>query len=147
MFQISFPPGWQINNGFFNRPIMVCTQILIHRWGPRTRSSVLFCDELNQSLQKMYSCSFVCGAGYSCMTVQHSTVTALSKYYTFVCTDLIPQFCYNYAEECHFLYQWIFVIMILYSYLSKLSYQLHLVSCGQELRCTLHDSRHMLQCV
>ena len=29
--------------GFFNRPIMARTQILVHRWGPRTRISVLFC--------------------------------------------------------------------------------------------------------
>ena len=25
----------QIDNGFFNRPIIAYTQILVHRWGPR----------------------------------------------------------------------------------------------------------------
>ena len=31
-------PDWQID-----RPIMASTQILVHRWGPRTRISALFC--------------------------------------------------------------------------------------------------------
>ena len=26
--RISFQPDWQIDNGFFNKPIMVCTQIV-----------------------------------------------------------------------------------------------------------------------
>ena len=38
-FRISFHPEWQIDNGFFNRPIMARTQILVHRWGHRTRIS------------------------------------------------------------------------------------------------------------
>ena len=43
VFQISLQPDWQTDNGIFNRPIMVHTQILVHRWRPRTRISVLFC--------------------------------------------------------------------------------------------------------
>ena len=35
---------------FFNGPIMVRTQILVHRWGPRTRFWHCFADGLNQSL-------------------------------------------------------------------------------------------------
>ena len=35
---------------FFNRPIMARTQILVHRWGPRTRFWHCFADGLNQSL-------------------------------------------------------------------------------------------------
>ena len=31
-FRISFQPDWQIDNGFFNRPIMERTQFLVHRW-------------------------------------------------------------------------------------------------------------------
>ena len=29
-FRISLQPYWQISDGFFNRPIMACTQILVH---------------------------------------------------------------------------------------------------------------------
>ena len=32
-FRISFHPDWQINSGFFNRPIMTPTQILVLSWG------------------------------------------------------------------------------------------------------------------
>ena len=32
-FRISFHPDWQIDNGFFNRPIMARTQIPIHWCG------------------------------------------------------------------------------------------------------------------
>ena len=35
---------------FFNRPIMARTQILVHRWGPRTRFWHCFADGLNQSI-------------------------------------------------------------------------------------------------
>ena len=41
-FRISFHPDWQMNNEFFNRPIIACTEILLHSWGPRTRISALF---------------------------------------------------------------------------------------------------------
>ena len=41
-FRISFHPDWQIDNRFFNRPIMVHSQILVHRWGPRSRTLALF---------------------------------------------------------------------------------------------------------
>ena len=34
---VPIQPDWQIDNGLFNRPVMVHTQILIHRWGPRKR--------------------------------------------------------------------------------------------------------------
>ena len=44
---------WQIDNGSFNRPIMARTQILVHRWRPRTGISAQF-------LHKLIS---VCGAG------------------------------------------------------------------------------------
>ena len=33
-FRIFFRPNWQINNGFFNRPIMARTQILVNSWDP-----------------------------------------------------------------------------------------------------------------
>ena len=33
-FGISLHPFWQIDNGFFLRPIMARTQILVRRWGP-----------------------------------------------------------------------------------------------------------------
>ena len=44
-FRISFQPDWQIDNDFFNRPIMASTQILIHRRRPRTRISALGAGE------------------------------------------------------------------------------------------------------
>ena len=44
-FWISYQPDWQIHSGIFNWPIMACTQILVHRWGPTTRISVLFCRQ------------------------------------------------------------------------------------------------------
>ena len=43
MFQIFPQPDWQIkNHGIFNRPVMLHTQILLHRWKHRTRISLLF---------------------------------------------------------------------------------------------------------
>ena len=56
-FKISFHSDWQINNSFFNRPIMERNQILVHRWGPRTRIWYCFADELNQGF------GFICDAG------------------------------------------------------------------------------------
>ena len=41
----------------YNRPIIAHAQILVHRWGPRTRILVLF---LRQTQPEF---SFVCGAG------------------------------------------------------------------------------------
>ena len=41
-FRISFQSDWPIDNGFFNGPIMMRIQILVHRWGPRTKISALF---------------------------------------------------------------------------------------------------------
>ena len=49
-FRISFHPDWPIDSVFFNRPIIAHTQILVHRWRPRTRISVLFHKRINQSL-------------------------------------------------------------------------------------------------
>ena len=40
-FRISLYPDLQIDNALFKRPIMVHTQILVHRWGPTTRISVV----------------------------------------------------------------------------------------------------------
>ena len=57
-FWISFQPDWQIHSGIFNRPIMACTQILVHRWGPTTRISVLFRRRAQLKI------SSICGAGY-----------------------------------------------------------------------------------
>ena len=37
---ISLQPDWQIDNGFFNRPIIGRTQILVHRWGPKDFGAV-----------------------------------------------------------------------------------------------------------
>ena len=50
VFQISLQHDWQICYTFFNGPIMARTQILVHRWGPRTRFWHCFADGLNQSL-------------------------------------------------------------------------------------------------
>ena len=36
-------PHWHINDGIFNKRIMVHTQILVQGWETRTRISVLFC--------------------------------------------------------------------------------------------------------
>ena len=58
-FGISLHPFWQIDNGFFLRPIMTRTQILVRRWRPsRTRISALF------RTRTLPQFSFVCGAGY-----------------------------------------------------------------------------------
>ena len=52
-FQISFYPDWQIDRGFFKRPIMACRQILaplVHNWKPRTEFQRCFADGCNQIL-------------------------------------------------------------------------------------------------
>ena len=52
-FRISFHPDWQIDNGFFNRPIMTRTKILVLTGGvpePRFRRRYLV-DGLNQSFK------------------------------------------------------------------------------------------------
>ena len=41
-FRISFHLDWQIDDGIYNRPIIARTRILVQRWRPRTRISVLF---------------------------------------------------------------------------------------------------------
>ena len=52
-FRISFHLDWHFDNGIFNRPIVVPTQILVHRWGPE------------QGLQHCFAeLSFICGTGY-----------------------------------------------------------------------------------
>ena len=38
----------QSNNGFFNRPIMACTQILVHRWGTEQGFRSWLADGLKQ---------------------------------------------------------------------------------------------------
>jgi len=50
MFQISFHLDWQINNGIFNRPIMTCTQIVVHSCGSDQVFQHCFADGLNQGL-------------------------------------------------------------------------------------------------
>ena len=47
MSQFSLQPDWQMDNGFFNSPVLACTQILVHMWGPRTR---ILQTDLTQSL-------------------------------------------------------------------------------------------------
>ena len=42
VFRISLQRYWQIDNGFFIRPIMARTQSLVHRWGNKTRISASF---------------------------------------------------------------------------------------------------------
>ena len=59
-----FHADWQIDNDFFNRPITAHTQILVHRWGPRTRILVLFCRWTFKSKTKTMRVKFTCGAGY-----------------------------------------------------------------------------------
>ena len=50
-FQLIFShPDWQIDNGFFDRPIMAHTKILVNRWGPEQVFWHCFTDRLNQSL-------------------------------------------------------------------------------------------------
>ena len=56
-FRISFHPDWQIDNGYFNWPIMARTRILVHMQGRRTRISAL----LRRRTWPEFS--FVCGAG------------------------------------------------------------------------------------
>ena len=47
--QISFQPDWQIDNGFFTKPIMVCTQIVRCTGGdPEQGFQHCFADGLNQ---------------------------------------------------------------------------------------------------
>ena len=49
--RISFQPDWQIDNGFFNKPIMVCTQIVRFTGGcPEQGFQRCFAVGLNQSL-------------------------------------------------------------------------------------------------
>jgi len=35
--EISFNPDWQIDNGFFNKPIIVRSQILVHSEGAQNK--------------------------------------------------------------------------------------------------------------
>ena len=46
-FWVSFHPEWRIDNGLFNRPIMVRTQILVHGWGPKQGFRCCFKDVTN----------------------------------------------------------------------------------------------------
>lgn len=44
-FQTFFHTDWQLDNGFFNRPSVARTQLLVHRWAIRTSISALFCRQ------------------------------------------------------------------------------------------------------
>ena len=57
-FGFPFNQIGQSNNGFFNRPIMARTQILVHSWGTEQG----FWSWLADGLKKWFS--FVCGASY-----------------------------------------------------------------------------------
>ena len=52
-FRISLQHDWQIDNGFFHRLIMACTQILVHVWGPEQGCPRCFADRLNQKLLRL----------------------------------------------------------------------------------------------
>ena len=49
VFWISLQPDWQVNNDIFNRPIMVCIKILVHKGGARKKDfSVVFPTDLTR---------------------------------------------------------------------------------------------------
>ena len=60
-FRISFHLDWHFDNGIFNRPIVVPTQILVHRWGPEQGLQRCFAGSLNQSLvSSAVQATFLC---------------------------------------------------------------------------------------
>ena len=132
-------PYWQ---WLFNRPIMARTQILVHRWGLEQGFQHCFADGLNHSLQKIDSCSFVCGAGYSCMYT-----TALWQLCENIilctlrsCSTTLRKLCWRMsffipANICY---------CSIIKYCSKVSFQLLLISCGWELHHMLRNSHRML---
>ena len=52
-FRISLQPDWEIDNGFFHRLIMACSQILVHVWGPEQGCPCCFADRLNLKLLRL----------------------------------------------------------------------------------------------
>ena len=66
---------WQIDNGFFNRPTIAGTPILVHRWGPRIRISALF--------------RFFCEAGYRPREIDILSLIYLKcpEYYGILCNS------------------------------------------------------------
>lgn len=56
VFWISLQPDWQVNYDIFNRPIMVCIKILVHKWGARKKdfSAVLQTDLTRPQLFKRW---------------------------------------------------------------------------------------------
>ena len=67
MFQISFQPDGHIDNGFLTGQSWHVLKSWYTGGGLEQGFQHCFADGLNHSLQKIDSCSFVCGAGYSCM--------------------------------------------------------------------------------
>ena len=73
---LQFPfVDWQIDNGFFNRPTIAGTPILVHRWGPRIRISALF--------------RFFCEAGYRPREIDILSLIYLKcpEYYGILCNS------------------------------------------------------------
>ena len=54
-FQISFQPDLQIDNGYFNKPIMAHTEILVHMVGARDKHFGAVSDGLNQTFNSISS--------------------------------------------------------------------------------------------
>ena len=67
VFQISFQPDGHIDNGFLTGQSWYVLKSWYTGGGLEQGFQHCFADGLNHSLQKIDSCSFVCGAGYSCM--------------------------------------------------------------------------------
>ena len=53
-FQISLQPDLQIDNDYFNNPIMAHTEIQVHMVGAQDKHFGAVSDGLNQTLNKFY---------------------------------------------------------------------------------------------
>ena len=53
-FQISLQPDWQIDNGYFNKPIMAHTEIQVHMVGAQDKHFGAASDGLDQTFNKFH---------------------------------------------------------------------------------------------
>ena len=95
--RISFHTDWQIDNGFFNRPIMAHTQILVHRWGPRTRIFLVMFHRL-WDLTRVYFhlwCRLFLTSGGSCFSVTHLSVFLATHWYLWHINQILCTIPFN----------------------------------------------------
>ena len=142
MFQISFQPDWQIDNGFLTGQ----SWCILKSWYTGGAQNMDFSAVSQTDLTRVYEkCTAVVSSVVQVTAVctpQHCDSSVKILYFCALrsCSTILLQVCWRMsfvipADVCCY---------NIIQYHSKVSYQSRLVSCGWELHRTLRDSRGTL---